>query len=148
MRSVTQAEQLAAPAAPAGTESRPAAPPTSRSLPRFLIIGALSFTIDVGTLFVAHGVLRIWLPLATTLAYAIAFTVNFSLNRFWAFQSTAAVGHQAARYLLLTGANYVVTVVAVTGLAAAGLHYLVAKVLTAAVIAVVNYVVYRTWVFR
>lgn len=147
MRSVTSAESVTAESS-AGPGSGGARQPTSRSLPRFLIIGVLSFAVDVGTLFVAHGLLRIWLPLATTLAYAVAFTINFSLNRFWAFGSTAAVGNQVARYLLLTGVNYVVTVAAVTGLAAAGLHYLVAKVIAAAVIAVVNYLVYRHWVFR
>ncbi len=145
MRSVTSAESITAESAvPADRARRP----VSASLPRFLVIGALSFAVDLGTLFVAHGVLRIWLPLATTLAYAVAFTINFSLNRFWAFGSTAAVGHQVARYLLLTGVNYVVTVAVVTGLAAAGLQYLVAKVIAATVIAAGNYLAYRLWVFR
>jgi putative flippase GtrA len=145
MRSVAQAESVTAQSsAGPGAAKRS----TSRSLPRFLVTGALSFAVDVGTLFVAHGVLRIWLPLATTLAYAVAFTINFSLNRLWAFASTAAVGGQVGRYLALTAVNYVVTVAAVSGLAAAGLHYLVAKVITAAVIAAVNYIAYRLWVFR
>lgn len=120
----------------------------SRSLPRFLIIGALSFAVDAGMLFVIHGVLKAWLPLATTLAFATAFTVNFGLNRLWAFGSTTAVGRQAARYAALTGLNLMLTVALVSGISAVGLHFLLAKAISAAVIAALNYFAYRAWVFR
>lgn len=138
----------------AATEESPdqqpaAAPPsTARSLPRFLIIGVLSFIVDVGTLFVAHGLLHLWLPLATTLAYALAFTVNFSLNRLWTFSSTTAMTGQVMRYVALTSVNFVITLLIVNGLAALGMSYLLAKVLSTAVIAGINYIAYRNWVFR
>jgi putative flippase GtrA len=148
MPTVTGAEPLVgateeAPGQPAATS-----PSTARSLPRFLIIGALSFILDAGTLFLTHGLLHIWLPLATTLAYAVAFTVNFSLNRLWTFGSTAALTGQATRYLVLIGVNYLITLLMVNGLAAIGISYLLAKVMSTAVIAVVNYIAYRNWVFR
>jgi putative flippase GtrA len=148
MPSVTPADSLAA--ATAETQvAHPAAPPsTSRSLPRFLIIGVLSFVVDAGTLFVAHGLLKVWLPLATTLAYGLAFVVNFGLNRRWAFASTGALTGQAARYLALVGVNFVITLVMVNGIAALGVSYLIAKVLATAVIAGVNYLAYRNWIFR
>jgi putative flippase GtrA len=131
-------------------EQQPAATPpsTARSLPRFLIIGVLSFIVDAGTLFLTHGLLHMWLPLATTLAYAVAFTVNFSLNRLWTFGSTAAVTGQASRYLVLIGVNYLITLLMVNGLAAIGISYLIAKVMSTAVIAGINYIAYRNWVFR
>jgi len=131
-------------------EQRPAAttPSTARSLPRFLIIGVLSFIVDAGTLFLTHGVLHMWLPLATTLAYAVAFTVNFTLNRIWTFGSTAALTGQASRYLVLIGVNYLITLLMVNGLAAIGISYLLAKVMSTAVIAGINYIAYRNWVFR
>jgi putative flippase GtrA len=113
-----------------------------------LIIGVLSFIVDEGTLFLTHGLLSLWLPLATTIAYAVAFAVNFSLNRLWAFGSTGALTGQAARYIVLTGANYIITLVMVSGLSALGMSYLLAKVIATAVIAAINYLAYRTWVFR
>jgi putative flippase GtrA len=119
-----------------------------RSLPRFLAVGVASFAVDLGALFAAHGILQIWLPLATTLAYATAFTVNFSLNRIWAFGSTAPMRPQVTRYILLTCVNFMTTIVIVTGLAAAGLEYLLAKTAAATLIAILNYVAYRMWVFR
>jgi putative flippase GtrA len=129
-------------------QSPTALPSTARSLPRFLIIGVLSFIVDAGTLFLTHGVLHMWLPLATTLAYAVAFTVNFTLNRLWTFGSTAALTGQAARYIALTGLNYLITLLIVNGLAATGISYLLAKVVSTAIIAGINYFAYRHWVFR
>ena len=149
MRSVTQADPLAAATAEPQV-ARPAAAPasTSRSLPRFLIIGVLSFIVDAGTLFVTHGLLTMWLPLATTLAYALSFVVNFGLNRRWAFGSTGALTGQVPRYIALVAVNFVITLVMVNGIAALGVSYLLAKVLATAVIAGINYLAYRNWIFR
>lgn len=113
-----------------------------------MIIGVLSFGIDAGTLFFTHGILRIWLPLATAIAYGLAFVVNFGLNRVWSFASTGRVSWQLGRYFMLIGVNYAMTVAIVTGLAAVGLHYMLAKVAAAAVTAVINYIACRNWVFR
>jgi putative flippase GtrA len=148
MRSVTGADPLAATAEPEVAPQAAVPASTSRSLPRFLIIGVLSFAVDAGTLFLTHGVLKVWLPLATTVAYGLSFVVNFGLNRWWAFGSTGALRGQAARYLALVGVNFVITLLMVNGIAALGVSYLLAKVMATAVIAGVNYVAYRNWIFR
>jgi putative flippase GtrA len=147
---VTQAKPMGAEGSQGQLASAPAmrGVATSRSLPRYLISGVLSFAVDAGLLYVAHGVLGIWLPIATAFAYAVAFGVNFSLNRLWAFGSKAPVGRQLIRYVVLAGLNTVTTILIVTGLAAAGLNYLLAKVVAASLIAAINYVAYRVWVFR
>jgi putative flippase GtrA len=108
----------------------------------------LTFAVDIPMLFLTHGVLRIWLPAATTIAYAVAFAFNFVLNRVWAFGSTAPIKSQATWYVVICVANYVATVVIVSGLVALGMEYLIAKTLSGAVIGAANYVVFRVWVFR
>lgn len=112
----------------------------------FLVVGLLSFAADLGTLWAlhAHGV-----PLvaATVAGLAAGFAVNFTMNRRHVFGSAAAVGGQLVRYWLLSGANFAVTVVLVPALAAAGVDYRVAKTATVALLAVVNFVAYRRWVF-
>lgn len=117
------------------------------SLLRYLVIGVLSFAADAGTLYLTHGVLHMWLPLATTIAYAIAFIINFGLNRAWAFESSSPVGRQLTRYIGLVLVNYLLTLAIVTGLAGLGLVYLLAKVIATGVTVALNYVAYRTWVF-
>lgn len=114
---------------------------------RFLVVGVLSIAADAGLLALLHGVLRIWLPVATALAFAGAFVVNFGLNRGWAFGSSASMGRQLRRYLLLVAANLALTVVFVSGLTWLGLMYLIAKLITAAVLAAANYVISRRWIF-
>jgi putative flippase GtrA len=114
---------------------------------RFLVVGGLSVLVDTTSLFVFHGVLGIWLPIATVLAFAVAFVVNFGLNRAWAFGSAGGMGPQIGRYLLLVLVNLAVTVVLVSALTWGGLPYLVAKVLVAICLALVNYVVSKRWIF-
>jgi putative flippase GtrA len=120
----------------------------AHSATRYLIIGGLSFAVDVGVLFVAHGMLDVLLPVATTAAFLTSFAVNFGLNRVWSFGSRSPVGRQLVRYVTLVAVNTMLTVLLVSGLAAIGVQYLVAKTVATAGLIVLNYAAYRMWVFR
>jgi putative flippase GtrA len=74
--------------------------------------------------------------------------VNFGLNRVFAFRSRSLVGSAFGKYLLLVGLNYVSTLLLVTGLAAAGVSYVLAKTLATGFNAICNYIAYRYWVFK
>lgn len=114
---------------------------------RFAIVGGASLVVDAGSLYVFHGLLGVWLPAATTLAYAVAFVVNFGMNRLWAFGSSSTMGRQLWRYLALVLVNLGVTVWLVQSLTDLGLPYLVAKVVTAVGLAIANYGISRKWIF-
>jgi len=118
--------------------------------PRFLVSGGLTFLADIGTLKLLHGVLGVGLLWATTLAFAVAFVVNFTLSRQWTFPSgrDRPPHWQAVKFGALVVANLAATLVIVGGLAAAGLYYLLAKIIATAVNAVANFFLYRHWVFR
>jgi putative flippase GtrA len=115
---------------------------------RFVLVGGISAGVDAGLLWLLHGGFGVWLPAATFTGVVSSFGVNFLLNRGWTFGSGAPAGAQLLRYLLLAGTNWLVTVLAVTGLVALGLHYLVARFLVLGVMTVVNFLSYRAWVFR
>lgn len=120
-----------------------------RSAPvRFLLVGGGSAAVDTGLLWLLHGAFGVWLPLATFIGVATSNVVNFLLNRNWVFTSGGAAGGQAVRYLLLVGFNWLVTVLAVAGLAGLGLNYLVARIGVLVVLTVFNFLAYRFWVFR
>lgn len=110
--------------------------------------GGISAVVDIALLYVLHGLLNVQLTLATFLAVLAAFVMNFILNREWSFESGSPMGGQFIRYLVLAGMNWISTVVLVSALASLGFHYLLARVLTLAVNAAVNYVAYRGWVFK
>jgi len=114
---------------------------------RYVVVGAASVAVDAGTLYLLHGRAGLWLPVATALAFVAAFGVNFGLNRAWSFDGVRPLGRQLSRYFALVALNLPATVLAVQALTWLGLPYLVAKLVTAAVLAVVNYLVSRRWVF-
>jgi putative flippase GtrA len=114
---------------------------------KFLVVGVLSYLIDIAVLYLTHGRAHITLWLATSIAYACGLLANFALNRVVTFRSASPLHRQMARYVALLLANYVATLAIVTGLTAAGLPYLGSKTICVALLAVVNFVAYRHWVF-
>jgi putative flippase GtrA len=54
---------------------------------RYLAVGGTTFIISEGLLVILHGGFKLWLPLATVLAYTVSFVYNFCLNRWWTFSS-------------------------------------------------------------
>jgi putative flippase GtrA len=124
-------------------EVRPAAPAL-----RFLLVGMASAGTDVALLAALHGLAGMPLLAATTLAFWASLAVNFALNRGWVFPGgSGSVRGQAARYLFLVGVNYLATLALVGGLAAAGVPYMLAKVVALVSIACWNFVLYRRWIF-
>jgi putative flippase GtrA len=116
---------------------------------RYLTVGVLSAIADIGGLWLLHGVLGMWLPLAAATSFLASFAVNFNLNQRWTFGAqTAHTPAQLVRFTILVVVNTILTSVGVTWLAALGLNYLVAKVLVVGVLTVLNFVVLRLWVFR
>jgi len=115
---------------------------------RFLLVGLLSYLTDASTLALLHTGAGVPLLVATSGAFVIGLAVNYALNRVLTFGSVAVLRYEVARYLLLVLANYVITLALVGGLTAAGLPYLGSKTVSTAVLAVVNFVAYRSWVFR
>jgi putative flippase GtrA len=115
---------------------------------RFSVVGLIGFGADVGLLWLLHGGLGMWLPLATALAYLVAFAISFVLSREWVFPDAGNMRRQITRYCVLVAGVLLMTVLGVQALVWLALPYLIAKLLVSGVVAVVNYVVSRWWVFR
>jgi putative flippase GtrA len=118
------------------------------SMVRFAVVGGIGFGTDVFLLWLLHGVAHLWLWLATALAYLVAFAIGFVLSREWVFPESGRSRRQIYRYCWLVAGVLLLTVVGVQALAWLGVPYLIAKVVTSGVVAVVNYVSSRWWVFR
>ncbi len=118
------------------------------SFAKFAVVGILGFTTDMLLLWLLHGVLGVWLPVATTVAYIAAFALSFILSREWVFPDSGDMRVQIMRYVALVTGILVLTVVGVQALVWLSVWYLIAKVLTSGVVAIVNYVASRWWVFR
>lgn len=115
---------------------------------RFLLVGGLSFAIDLGLLALLHEVFGVDLWIATPIAFLVSLVFNFLLQRIFTFQATNKGSVSAAKYLLLVLLNIVVSDVIVTGFDALGWSYVVGKTTATILTTVWNYFLYRHWIFR
>lgn len=111
-----------------------------------MIVGGTSAVIDVGLLILLREVVGAAIPLATTIAFWTALVYNFALNRAWSF-GVAAVGTPFAKYLVVVGLNYLLTLAIVTGGVELGVPYVLAKLFAIGVGTLGTFLAYDRWVF-
>ena len=119
------------------------------SLTRFLFFSGIGLSFDLTVLFLLQRYTPLPLWVAVTVAFVLTYALNFMLNRWFAFD--AAHGHAGAqlrRFLPQVLADYLLVVFAVSLLVSLGLPVMVARTLSAATNAVLNYCAYRWWTFR
>src|SRR2546423_11318215 len=80
--------------------------PAVRQFVKFCIVGATSFTIDVGISYLLTFHFHMWWVLAKTISFSLAVTNGFFWNLTWTFK---AVGHRAhhEQYAMFFGVNIV-----------------------------------------
>ena len=80
--------------------------PAVRQFIKFCIIGATSFTIDVGISYALTFGLHMWWVLAKTISFSLAVTNGFFWNQRWTFR---AVGHRKhhEQYAMFFGVNVI-----------------------------------------
>lgn len=121
---------------------------SSRTVLAYLVVGGASYLVDVGVFLLAGRGLGWDVAAAATVGYWTSVVLNFCLNRSIVFASTQRLRRGALRYGVLLLVNYLATLGIVTGLVHLGVVDVLAKTLAVALIAVWNFVLYRSWVFR
>ncbi|MFJ4224660.1 GtrA family protein [Microbacterium sp. NPDC089695] len=114
---------------------------------RYLMVGGFCFVVDVFLLWLAHDVLGVPLPIATTVAFLASFAVTYTAQRVIAFASDSRVVPSVARYTALVAFNTVATTGIVWAVDALGAGWLTGKVIAVVATTVWNYFAYRHWVF-
>lgn len=115
----------------------------------YLLINGCTFCLDLLLLTTFHGGLRVPLPIAVTLSYALASLVSYTCNRILNFRSHGNVGTQLPLYVVILTINYLAFILGlVDGLAALGVEYQLARVLAACCEGVFLYCCMRWLVFR
>ncbi|HXH78759.1 GtrA family protein [Nocardioides sp.] len=114
----------------------------------FALINGFTFSVDLALLAILYRAVGLPHPVAITIGYAAAFGLAFALNRRFNFHAHGPVSGQMVRWLVVVGANYIVLVLGVGGgLIAAGVPFLLARIVAAAAEAVWMYASMRWWVF-
>jgi putative flippase GtrA len=119
-----------------------------KDLVGFAILGAFTLGVDLVLLWILQTTTTLPLPVSVSIAYLIAFSLNFVLNRTVNFKSHAPVGWQAVRYGFVIAGDYLITLGVTTGLSAVGIPFPIARLLASACVALFTYSASRWWVFR
>jgi putative flippase GtrA len=120
----------------------------AQTMLRYLVISAFTFALDLALLTLVHGSLGWPLPVAVTIGYAVALSVNYLLNRVLNFRSREPIGPESLRYAGAVAINFGVVLLGVTtGLAAAGVPYQAARVAAGACEGIFMYCAMRWFVF-
>lgn len=115
---------------------------------RFIIVGGLSFAIDLGTLMLLHEVFGVELWLATPIAFLISLVFNFVLQRVFTFRAQNGRSVSLFKYCLLVAFNTLAVDLIVNGAEWLGLGYQIGKIVSTAMITAWNFVLYKHWIFR
>lgn len=114
---------------------------------RFLLVGGLSFALDLGLLVLLHEVFGVALWVATPIAFVVSLVFNFLLQRMFTFRATNKGSISAVKYMLLVILNITVSDLVVTGFDALGWSYIIGKTTATILTTVWNYFLYRHWIF-
>jgi putative flippase GtrA len=119
-------------------------------LVRFGVVGATGFVVNVGVYALCVHVLAIDYRVAFVLAWAVAVTNNFLLNRHWTFDAAAgSVRFQAVRFvavsLVAAGFGFVLLTVLVESV---GVAKVPAEALAVAASTPLNFLGNKLWSFR
>lgn len=115
----------------------------------FVTINGFTFSVDLALLALLDGPVGLHHTAALTIAYGVAFTLAFVLNRWLNFRSHGPLGGQVGSYAVVVALNFAVLVLGLASLLAwAGLPLVVARVAAGGAEAMWMYAAMRWWVFR
>ncbi len=116
---------------------------------RYLFVGFSTFSIDLGLLYILHGILKINLPIAVTIAYSVAVIYNFTLSLKWTFSNKEkkSLYLHITQYAALLAFNYLFTVTFVS-IVGGYISYVIAKIIAYGLLVLWTYPIYRLIIFK
>jgi putative flippase GtrA len=120
-----------------------------RTSVRYISFAFISFALDTTVLIFLRSFAHVEVGVAAVLANAVGFGANFALNRAFAFDGAraATVTPQFFQWVALFVLNLLMTGGIVQGLSLVWPYYTLSKVVATIVTQVVNYLIYRYWIF-
>lgn len=128
-------------------------PPIAKQFARFFVTGTVNASIDFIVYLGLTRMFSFWqnhLAAATGIAFIVANTNSYFMNRYWTFQSRAK-GHKVeyTKFLTVSLIGLGINVVTFSWLVHwFGLHDVAAKIMVAAVVLVWNFSANKFWTFK
>lgn len=115
---------------------------------RYIFVGCTTFMIDLVILIYLRELLKLNIAYAASISYWVSILYNFTLNRWWTFNSAenTSLKKHLLLYSCLLGFNYIFTVVFVSFFSNF-INYSVAKVLCVGIQITWTYYIYKRYIF-
>ncbi len=119
---------------------------------RYLVAGGTGAFVNLGTLFVLVHFGEFYYLTGSVVSFLVAFSVSFILQKLWTFRdfekNNALVGKQLYRYLLIALFNLFLNVLFMYFFVDIfGFWYMLAQFVSAGLIAILSYYLYKFFVF-
>jgi putative flippase GtrA len=115
---------------------------------QFCVVGGSGYAVNLGVFSLLVGVAGIHHLLAATIAFCVAVTNNFWLNRHWTFQARGGhAGLQAARFLTVSIGAFVFSVSVLELLVQLGIPEIAAQAIAIASATPLNFAGNKMWTF-
>lgn len=116
---------------------------------RYFCVGFSAFILDMGSLMFFKEILKATPVVAVIINQAVLLVYVFCLNKYWSFRNHDLPHRQVARFLILSGTNYLVAVMAMY-LFSQRLNFDYRLVRIGNIILAVswNFVLYKVWVYK
>lgn len=116
---------------------------------RYFLVGLTTFVLDMGSLILFTDYVGFRPVTSVIINQLIVISFNFSLHKYWSFQSKAWQHKEFVRYMALIAWNYIVSVVCMYILhTQAGYDYRIVRLATIALIVTWTFFVYKYWVYH
>jgi len=115
---------------------------------RFIIVGGISFVIDLGLLMLLHEVFLVDLLVATPIAFLTSLGFNFALQRIFTFRADNGKSVSFVKYCILVIFNTLAVDFIVNVIDWWGAGYEVGKVVSTVLTTAWNFLLYKHWIFR
>jgi len=122
-----------------------------RTAIKFVISGSTSAGVDLLSLFILHGLLKMHVVIAASISFVLAFAVSFIFHKFWTFRNEdrkkahlqAIVYFSVATVNLALNAQFIYFLVKKVGI-----FYLYAQMLSGATLSIITFLTLKLVVFK
>jgi dolichyl-phosphate beta-glucosyltransferase len=116
----------------------------------YCVVGGIGTGVDIGVLFLMHGILLVPLLPATAIAFFVAVVSNFLGNKFFTFRDTSKrYSEQFIKFLSVSIVGLILTLFLMQLFTVwIGIFYIFSKLLTSGIVLVWNFFANAFWTFR
>lgn len=118
---------------------------------RYLVAGIMGASTQIGLLYVFTDILHFWYLYSSVFSFLAAIIVSFLLQKFWTFadNKTEQMQNQFFKYLGVAILGLLINTLSMFVLVdLLGLWYILAQIITGAFIAIMNFLMYKFFIFN